>query len=97
MLTSGLLLNVRENGLSFEDFEDRKLVLIGDEAHHNNADVWGELVERIHQMNFDNILLEFTATLDYESRKIVENIRIRSFTNMTLLNSDLINIPKKLI
>lgn len=72
MLTSGLLLNVRENGLSFEDFEDRKLVLIGDEAHHNNADVWGDLVEKIHQMNFKNILLEFTATLDYESQKIVE-------------------------
>lgn len=72
MLTSGLLLNVRENGLSFEDFEDRKLVLIGDEAHHNNADVWGDLVEKIHQMNFENILLEFTATLDYESQKIVE-------------------------
>lgn len=72
MLTSGLLLNVRENGLSFEDFEDRKLVLIGDEAHHNNAEVWGGLVERIHQMNFENILLEFTATLDYESQKIIE-------------------------
>lgn len=72
MLTSGLLLNVRENGLSFEDFKNRKLVLIGDEAHHNNADVWGDLVERIHQMNFENILLEFTATLDYESQKIVE-------------------------
>jgi len=72
MLTSGLLLNVRENGLSFEDFEDRKLVLIGDEAHHNNAEVWGDLVERIHQMKYENILLEFTATLDYESQKIVE-------------------------
>jgi type III restriction enzyme len=75
MLTSGLLLNVRENGLSFEDFEDRKLVLIGDEAHHNNADVWGDLVEKIHQMNFENILLEFTATLDYESQKIVEKYK----------------------
>lgn len=72
MLTSGLLLNVRENGLSFEDFENRKLVLIGDEAHHNNADVWGDLVERIHRMNYENILLEFTATLDYESQRIVE-------------------------
>lgn len=75
MLTSGLLLNVRENGLSFEDFENRKLVLIGDEAHHNNADVWGDLVQRIHQMNFENILLEFTATLDYESQKIVEKYK----------------------
>ena len=72
MLTSGLLLNVRENGLSFEDFEDRKLVLIGDEAHHNNADVWGDLVKKIHMKSFDNILLEFTATLDYESREITE-------------------------
>ncbi|PKL78457.1 MAG: type III deoxyribonuclease [Ignavibacteriae bacterium HGW-Ignavibacteriae-4] len=72
MLTSGLLLNVRENGLSFEDFENKKLVLIGDEAHHNNADVWGDLVERIHRTNYDNILLEFTATLDYESQKIVD-------------------------
>jgi len=70
MLTSGLLLNVRENGLSFEDFENMKLVLIGDEAHHNNAEVWGELVEKIHKMNYDNILLEFTATTDYEEKKI---------------------------
>ncbi len=72
MLTSGLLLNVRENGLSFEDFENRKLVLLGDEAHHNNAEVWGDLVERIHKMNYENVLLEFTATLDYESQAIVE-------------------------
>lgn len=72
MLTSGLLLNVRENGLSFEDFENRKLVLIGDEAHHNNAAVWGDLVEKIHRMSFENILLEFTATMDYESKSIVE-------------------------
>lgn len=75
MLTSGLLLNVRENGLSFEDFENRKLVLIGDEAHHNNAAVWGELVEKIHKMSFENILLEFTATMDYESKTIVEKYK----------------------
>ncbi|SHF84924.1 type III restriction enzyme [Flavobacterium fontis] len=72
MLTSGLLLNVRENGLSFEDFENRKLVLIGDEAHHNNAAVWGDLVEKIHSLCFENILLEFTATMDFESKAIVE-------------------------
>jgi len=72
MLTSGLLTNVCENGLSFDDFENRKTVLIGDEAHHNNAPVWGEIVKRIHGMDFDNVLLEFTATLDYESREIAE-------------------------
>ncbi len=74
-LTSDLLLYVKENSLSFEDFENRKIVLIGDEAHHNNADVWGDLVEKIHRMNYENILLEFTATLDYESKKIVEKYR----------------------
>lgn len=72
MLTSGLLLNVSENGLSFDDFENRKFVLIGDEAHHNNAEVWGELIGRIHNMNIANVLLEFTATLDYESREIIQ-------------------------
>ncbi len=72
MLTSGLLLNIVENGLSFEDFEGRKLVLIGDEAHHNNAEVWGDLILKIHRQNIDNILLEFTATLDYDSQEIVE-------------------------
>ncbi len=75
MLTSGLLTNVRENGLSFEDFEDRKLVLIGDEAHHNNAEVWGDVVEKIHQSNIDNLLLEFTATLDFEEHQIVEKYK----------------------
>ena len=69
-LTSGLLLNVKENGLSFENFHSMKLVLIGDEAHHNNAEVWGELVEKIHLMNYDNILLEFTATTDYDAQNI---------------------------
>jgi len=71
-LTSGLFTNVKENGISFEDFENKKTVLISDEAHHNNAEVWGEIVDRIHRTNFENILLEFTATLDYDSQAIVE-------------------------
>lgn len=75
MLTSGLLLNVRENGLSFENFENMKLVLIGDEAHHNNADMWGDLVEKIHTMNYENVLLEFTATTDYAEKRVVEKYR----------------------
>ena len=75
MLTSGLLLNVRENGLSFENFDNMKLVLIGDEAHHNNADVWGELIEKIHTMNYENVLLEFTATTDYAEKKVVDKYR----------------------
>lgn len=64
--------NNKENGLSIEDFKEQKIVIIGDEAHHNNAEVWGQLVEKIHQSNFDNILLEFTATTDYENKQVID-------------------------
>ena len=34
-----MALNVpRENSLTYDDFEDQKIVLISDEAHHINAD-----------------------------------------------------------
>lgn len=89
MLTSGLMLNVRENGLSFENFENMKLVLIGDEAHHNNADVWGGLVEKIHTMNYENVLLEFTATTDYED----SNIRSK-YLNKVIFKYDLSEFRK---
>ena len=64
--------NNKENGLSIEDFKEQKMVIIGDEAHHNNADVWGQLVEKIHRSNYSNILLEFTATTDYENKQVVD-------------------------
>lgn len=64
--------NNKENGLSLEDFKEQKIVIIGDEAHHNNADVWGQLVKKIHKSNHQNILLEFTATTDYENKQVVD-------------------------
>ena len=80
-LQSDLVQTEKENALSLEDFQNRKVVLLGDEAHHNNADTksqtklhqsWEELIMAIHQSNFENILLEFTATLDYESKEIIK-------------------------
>ncbi len=73
--------NTKENSVTYEDFKDKKIVLIADEAHHlssatrNNGDLFGSwegTVIEILKQNFDNILLEFTATLDYESREITE-------------------------
>jgi len=73
--------NTKENGITIEDFKDKKIVLIADEAHHlssatrNNGDLFGSwegTVMEVLKANFDNILLEFTATLDYESREIAE-------------------------
>jgi len=76
--------NTKENSVTYEDFESQKIALIADEAHHlssstkNNGDLFGSwegTVEKLMKQNFDNILLEFTATLDYESREITEKYK----------------------
>ncbi len=76
--------NTKENSIIYEDFESRKMILIADEAHHlssgtkNNGDLFGSwegTVMKLLQQNFDNLLLEFTATLDYESRQITEKYK----------------------
>ncbi len=72
--------NTKENSVTYEDFKDKKIVLIADEAHHLSSGTksgklfgsWEDTVMTILEQNFDNILLEFTATLDYESREITE-------------------------
>lgn len=73
--------NTKENSITIEDFKDKKIVLIADEAHHlssatrKNGDLFGSwegTVMQVLKANFENILLEFTATLDYESREIAE-------------------------
>ena len=69
----------KENSLTFEDFQDRKIILLADEAHHLNAATrgqgeifggWENTVLDIHRQNTDNILLEFTATLDFDNRDV---------------------------
>ncbi len=69
----------RENSLTSDDFENKKIVLLSDEAHHINVDTkrgkltkeeqeeivsWEGTVNRIFRASPDNILLEFTATID---------------------------------
>ncbi len=74
------LITHKENSITFEDFANLKLVLIADEAHHlNSATKGGELFEswegtvlKIFNQNYANILLEFTATLSYESPEIAK-------------------------
>ena len=85
--TQGLHVDIwqsKENGMSFDDFEDQKIVLISDEAHHlnvytkqrrtedeeTNYHSWEETVKNIFYRNKDNILLEFTATCDLTNQAI---------------------------
>lgn len=82
----------RENSLTYDDFEDQKIVLISDEAHHINADTkkgkaqasqkelfeiisWEGTVERIFNAHPDNVLLEFTATMDLSNDNLAEKYK----------------------
>ena len=73
--------NTKENSVTYEDFKDKKIVLIADEAHHlvagtksgNLLGSWEDTVKKIHDSNFDNILLEFTATIDTDTAALVNH------------------------
>lgn len=74
----------KENALTYEDFKDKKIVLLADEAHHMNRrtkaqrelfESWENTVERIFRQNEDNLLLEFTATLDYTNSFIADKYK----------------------
>ena len=73
--------NTKENSITYEDFKDKKMVLIADEAHHliagtrsgNLFGSWEDTVKKIHETNFDNILLEFTATIDTETAALLNH------------------------
>jgi type III restriction enzyme len=73
--------NTKENSITYEDFKDKKMVLIADEAHHlvagtrsgNLFGSWEDTVRKIHETNFDNILLEFTATIDTETAALLNH------------------------
>jgi type III restriction enzyme len=74
----------KENAITFEDFRKHKVALIADEAHHLNVrttsdeelfESWENTVENIFKQNADNLLLEFTATHDYEDLGMVGKYR----------------------
>ncbi len=75
----------RENALSIDDFMGGKTVLIADEAHHINADTkkpsntellelvsWEQTVGQIFNAHPENALLEFTATIDFSKKELMD-------------------------
>lgn len=71
--------NPKENSISLEDFKNRKIVLLADEADNFNVATrsqlttdgnWEQTIQAIHSQNIKNILLEFTATMDLETPEI---------------------------
>ena len=90
------LLNQKENSLTFEDFKNKKIVLISDESHHSQAKTktnqkelfakpsWENTVEGVFKQNSRNLLLEFTATMDFLNKDIAEK-----YQNKTVVRYDL--------
>ncbi|MBM4177408.1 DEAD/DEAH box helicase family protein, partial [Candidatus Gribaldobacteria bacterium] len=92
------LLNQKENSLTFEDFKNKKIVLIADEAHHLQVRTrqqarqgelfekpnWENTVEKIFKQNSTNLLLEFTATMDFLRQEIAQR-----YQNKTIIRYDL--------
>jgi len=114
----------RENTLTYEDFKDKRIVMISDEAHHINAwtknnlgkdeviakTTWEHTVNNIFNSNTENIMLEYTATVDlsnaaiYEKyqNKIIYEYSLKQFRQdgyskeVKVLQADLDNIDRML-
>lgn len=80
----------KENSITFEDFKIKKIVLLADEAHHGQVKTkqktifkvdekpnWENTVENIFKQNRENILLEFTATMDFINSALVDKYRTK--------------------
>lgn len=79
----------KENTVTIDDFKDKRVVLIADEAHHNNAETkkgkdkksdssienWESTVMAIFNSNDANVLLEFTATEDFANPAIADKYK----------------------
>lgn len=81
---SNELLSIRENGLTFDDLEKQKIVILADEAHHFNASTkkdkltqhtWEALLNKIRQANSANRQFEFTATIDVDKEEVYQKYR----------------------
>ena len=79
------LTSPRENAVTIGDFEDKKIVMIADEAHHLSAETkrgqismsegddlfsWEGAVMKILNSNADNLLLDFTATAELRNEYV---------------------------
>ena len=85
----------KENALTDENFAEQEIVLLADEAHHMSAKTktqrehsksWEKTAEHIFKSNAANLLLEFTATHDYEKPAMVEKYRNKVINRYDLID-----------
>lgn len=82
-----------ENTMGKDDYARNKVVILGDEAHHFSASTksekeleqsWEKAISIILEARKDNILLEFTATIDLENKQIYEKYKDKIIYRYTL-------------
>lgn len=92
--------NPSENSITYEDFKDRKVVLLSDEAHHINTmtkkrlnktekemkSSWEHTITTILNSNLENILLEYTATIGLENKEIFDKYKDKIIYKYDLKN-----------
>lgn len=87
------LTKTKENSITYEDLQNKEIVLFADEAHHLNTstksdkelfDSWENTVVNILNQNRKNMLLEFTATQDFDKKEIADK-----YENKTIYKYDL--------
>jgi type III restriction enzyme len=87
----------KENSITLNYFNDKKIVLLSDESHHGQAKTkqktleeernWETTIKRIFEKNSDNILLEFTATMGIDQDEYVKE----KYKNKLIFKYDLID------
>lgn len=81
----------KENSITYEDLSEIPLVLLGDEAHHFNAETkakgksktspeveeltWERTIDKVLALQPKNRLLEFTATINLDNKDIYQKYK----------------------
>lgn len=90
--------NPSENAITFEELANKKLALLSDEAHHINTltkqsvgkteqeleSSWEYTVNKIFQSNPENIMLEYTATVELSHPAVKEKYNDKIIMQYTL-------------
>lgn len=93
------LFEAKENSLTYDDFENNKVVFISDESHHINsltkkptkdeeeaAKSWEYSVTNALSRNRDSIMLEFTATCDLKDPNVLQKYKDKIIFNYPLIS-----------
>lgn len=93
------LFEAKENSVTYDDFENNKVVFISDESHHINSLTkkptkdeeiatmsWEYSVRNALSRNKDSIMLEFTATCDLKDKNVLAKYRDKIVFNYPLIS-----------